>query len=198
MGGRKRAPSRVPLAERDRERIAAAPCGPQRGIRAGQRSARGKLPEHSARQARQAGAEEAGGGIRLMPGGGRGRGRRQEGSWSSGASDARAHALFLTLSILSMPVTCLSLLAQASGQLVGWYAKTAPRLARGWARDSFTAAGYYRNLCGPRAGVGGRCPPDVRRESLFLQCGLWRAHSCSPLAKCAGRSAVWTQRESYH
>ena len=61
-----------------------------------------------------------------MPGGGGGRGRRQEGSWSSGASDARAHALFLTLSILSMPVTCLSLLAQASGQLVGWYCENSP------------------------------------------------------------------------
>ena len=172
MGGRKRAPPRVPLAERDRERIAAVSCGPQRGIRAGQRVLEASCPSTApGRRARRA-LRRAGGGIRPMPGGGGGRGRRQEGSWSSGASDARAHALFLTLSILSMPVTCLSLLAQASGQLVAGIAKTAPRLARGWARDSFTAAGYYRNLCGPRAGAGGRCPPDVLRESLFPQCGL--------------------------
>ena len=106
-GGRKRAPPRVPLAERDRERIAAAPCGPQRGIRAGQRVLEASCPSTApGRRARRA-LRRAGGGIRPMPGGGGGRGRRQEGSWSSGASDARAHALFLTLSILSMPVTCL-------------------------------------------------------------------------------------------
>ena len=171
MGGRKRAPPRVPLAERDRERIAAAPCGPQRGIRAGQRVLEASCPSTApGRRARRA-LRRAGGGIRPMPGGGGGRGRRQEGSWSSGASDARVHALFLTLSILSVPVTCLQPLAQASRQLAG-VAKTAPRLARGWARDSSTAAEYHKNLCGPRAGVGGRWPPDVCRESLFLRCGL--------------------------